>query len=215
MKFWTTVKEYIYPTQYTCMICQKEAAADENNICGVCRAGLQHFDSSLQRKDISELTAAFIYDDTISKAVWEFKYNGKVYIADTFAKLMRFNKDWDIDFVTAVPQTKQRFKYRGYNQSSELAKRISDIYGLHFEDDVLIKIKETPVQVNLTASERRRNLHGAFMAAKSCKDCSVLLIDDVVTTASTVDECARMLKKAGAKNVFVMTLCIAGKSLTV
>ncbi len=208
-------EKYIFPKQYTCMICFKEAVVDEDNICKQCRENLRHFDAFLSRRDIASMTSAFVYDDNINKAIWELKYNGKRYVADTLAKLMEISDEWCIDCVTAVPLTQKRLQFRGYNQSCELAKRISERYGLEFDENLLVKIKETPQQANLTASERRKNLRGAFAPTKSCEGRSILLIDDVVTTASTADECARMLKKAGAKNVYVLSVCIAEKNVTV
>lgn len=209
------IKKYVFPKRYTCMICFNEAVVDENNVCSCCRKNLTRFNSVLKRKDIDEMTSMFIYDEKINRAIWGLKYNGQRYIAETLGSLMDIKEDWYIDCVTAVPLSPKRLRKRGYNQSAELAKKVCKRYGLKFDEELLKKIKETPAQANLTASERRKNLKGAFRVTKSCDGLCVLLIDDVVTTSSTVDECALMLKKAGAQKVYVLTACISGKTLAV
>ncbi len=112
-----------------------------------------------------------------------------------------------IDVVVPVPQTSKGLRGRGYNPAQLLASRVSKRFKKPLIRNHLVKIKETPPQIGLTKGQRRSNLKGAF--AVRDKDRfrvkSVLLVDDVYTTGATVRECARVLKRGGARAVKVWT----------
>jgi ComF family protein len=107
-------------------------------------------------------------------------------------------------FLTAVPLSGRRQRQRGFNQSAELAKELAKKLSIPLLDGCLIKVKNTASQVELSEKERKENVKGAFLVKKSAgvKDQKIILIDDVYTTGSTMEECARVLKKAGAKQVW-------------
>jgi len=138
-----------------------------------------------------------------------FKYEGKV-------KLGRFLSDLIIDrclppqfdIIVPVPLHSKRLKERGFNQSFLLAHQINKKLSLPVIADDLQRIKWTRPQVELDWRERASNVKGAFTLIdnEEIKGKEVLLIDDVYTTGSTVNECARVLKKAGAKKVYVATV---------
>jgi len=111
---------------------------------------------------------------------------------------------WQNSVLMPIPLDRRKLKRRGYNQSEELAKELSKILEIPLVSDNLIKIKRTPSQMELPEKERRENVKNAFLCKnpKNLKGKKILLIDDVYTTGSTMEECVLILKKAGAKEVW-------------
>ncbi|MBU4274221.1 hypothetical protein KKE19_00175 [Patescibacteria group bacterium] len=103
-----------------------------------------------------------------------------------------------------IPLDKKKIKQRGYNQSEEIAKEISKIVKTPVLKNILVKIKSTPAQMELPREKRLENLKNVFACqnAKAIKNKKIFLIDDVYTTGATMEECARILKSAGAKEVW-------------
>ena len=111
---------------------------------------------------------------------------------------------WESSVFVPVPSEKSKEKERGYNQSAELAKEIAKTLPLPVITNNLIKIKKTAPQMKLSAAERAENLKGAFAIKKPAEIAGrkVFLVDDVYTTGSTMAECAKILKEAGAKQIW-------------
>ena len=107
-----------------------------------------------------------------------------------------------------IPLHKQRQNWRGFNQSSLLAKEISKKFNLTCVESALIRIENTTPQAHLGKEERLQNIRGKFAVKEpfSLINKQIVLIDDVWTTGSTMKECAKVLKKAGAKEVWGWTL---------
>ena len=140
------------------------------------------------------------------------KFGNKKYISAELAKMMTdtfIEEEMCADVVTFVPMTAKEIKERGYNQSELLAEEVAKRLNLPITSTVL-KIKETDKQKRLTAKERRENLKGVFAVADktAIKGKRILLVDDVITTGATVNECSAVLKKAGATKVSSLTACI-------
>jgi ComF family protein len=106
-------------------------------------------------------------------------------------------------FLVPVPLSKKKLKWRGFNQAEEIAKELSNFLKIPLISDCLIKMKETKDQVELSEKERRENVKGVFFVKNKEKiwGKDVLLVDDVFTTGSTMEEAARVLKEAGAKKI--------------
>ncbi len=113
------------------------------------------------------------------------------------------------DAVVPIPLSIKGLRERGFNQSLLLSKVISDNRKIPLLMDRLVKIRETPPQIGLSAKERSKNLKGAFSMKKNVQGMKLLLVDDVMTTGATARECARQLLKAGADEVAVLTLARA------
>jgi ComF family protein len=114
-----------------------------------------------------------------------------------------------VDLVLPVPLHRRVERERGFNQSALLGKMVADEKGLPFSTGVIRKIKPTPPQSSLGREERKKAVTGAFAAKNEKRPLAgkkVLLIDDVLTTGATANECARVILAAGAKEVFVFTL---------
>ena len=104
-----------------------------------------------------------------------------------------------------VPLHRKRYNWRGFNQSFLLARSVGDKFGAAVREDILLRIRDTkPQSKTKSEEERRKNISGAFRCVRSedVSDKNVILIDDVCTTSATLNECAKELKGAGAKNVW-------------
>jgi ComF family protein len=145
--------------------------------------------------------------------VHSLKYEGLWTISDWFANqmfrvLLQGKTLAGVDVVTAVPLHRVRRRERGYNQSDLIAKALASRMGKPFTDKALVRTCYTTSQTLLDRRERRKNLIGAFKAAKKgIKGRSFLLVDDVFTTGTTVNEASKVLLNEGARDVFVMTAC--------
>ena len=109
-----------------------------------------------------------------------------------------------------VPLHSRRLAWRGYNQSRELARLLSRRRGLPIRQEALRRVRRTVPQMELDRAERAENIRGAFAASPQLlTGCTVLLVDDIMTTGSTLEECARMMRSAGAVQVHVLVLARA------
>lgn len=117
---------------------------------------------------------------------------------------------WPADVMIPVPLGKKRLKERGYNQVALVARPLAFQLGLRYDPDALWKRRETRTQVGLTASQRSENVQDAYQAdSKVVKHKSVLIMDDVATTGSTISACTAALLSAGAQEVYVLTIARA------
>jgi len=156
--------------------------------------------------------APLAYDDHSRGLVLGFKHGGRPDWVDRCAAWMqRCAPDWlaDADALVPVPLHWRRLWSRRYNQSLLLARALGRRSGVPVDADSLLRRKPTPSQAGQSAGARRRNVAGAFFVARpeSVRDRQLILIDDVLTTGATANACARQLKRAGAKTVYLMTLC--------
>lgn len=154
-----------------------------------------------------------VYQDVLIKIIHEFKFNNKPYIGKhlsyKLAKLIENEDDFrNADLIISVPLHRNKERKRGYNQSYLLAKELSKIMKIKLLKDVLYKVKDTESQSLKSMKERRKNIRGSFLIKNEgkIKEKSVILVDDVLTTGSTVNECSRILRHAGAKKVYVLTV---------
>lgn len=113
-------------------------------------------------------------------------------------------KDFEDFLIVAIPLHKERENWRGFNQAEELAKELSLFFRIPLLKDVLIKIKKVPPQVELNKKEREENVKNAFELKNPQKILGrkIFLVDDIYTTGATMEECANVLKKGGAKEVW-------------
>jgi ComF family protein len=180
-------------------------------------------------KSLSGLYFALSYKENnlAKKLIYNFKYQPYVKeLAKTLSGLLiehfiitNKNTDdvWENSVLIPIPLDKNKLKRRGYNQSEELAKELSKILQIPVISDILIKTKITKPQMELSKAEREKNIKNAFLIknpeqirqlAGSRK--KIFLVDDVYTTGSTMEECARVLKEAGAKQIWGIALAREG-----
>lgn len=155
--------------------------------------------------------SAFAYDESSKNLILSFKFHDKTENAKILAQMMFVaGKDIfaaGIDVIMPVPLHYTRLIKRRYNQSALLANELSKLSGIRADNMSLIRHKKTRPQVELSGMERQRNVRDVFSvkSPEKVKGRRVLLIDDVLTTGATLRECARALRKAGAKSVDTLT----------
>ncbi|MFH1036850.1 MAG: ComF family protein [Patescibacteria group bacterium] len=183
-------------------LCEKPQRLAEAGKCRNCR-----------KKQLDGLYFAISYQNNLVKnLIRQFKYEPYIKeLAVPLALLIitHFNliqKQFPVEnyIMIPVPLTKKKMKQRGFNQSEELAKEISENLGIPVVTECLLKIKETPPQMELSAEERMENIKGVFAIKndEKLKNKKIFLVDDVYTTGSTMEEAAGVLKKYGAKEVW-------------
>jgi competence protein ComFC len=154
-----------------------------------------------------------VFDSPVQDALHTLKYRRNVGIGDALASQMSefiLSLNWDIQVLVPVPLGKKRFRERGYNQVGLIAQPLAYRIGLQYEPKALWKTRDTRSQVGLSVLQRRENVHDAYQAnPESVKRRSVLLMDDVATTGSTIQACATALLLAGARNVYALTIARA------
>ena len=155
--------------------------------------------------------AEFQYRGVIADAVKNLKYHNKKYLAEYLSNFLFdvfVRSEFPCDVVIPAPISEKSLKQRGFNQTELLCSSFEDA-GFCVDSTCLIKRLETQNQVALNYKDRQTNLVGAFKVANknAVKNKNVLLVDDIFTTGATVSEISNTLKNAGAKSVFVVTLC--------
>lgn len=205
-----------YPPK--CIYCQKVLKSDEI-LCDKCSNEFKVEpivrDFDLFDGIVFKVVSAFSYDGKVKEAICDFKFKNKLDYAKYFAKsivetLEKTNNIRDFEYICFVPMAKDHKKERGYNQAEILAKSIGKILKLPFKN-VLFKAKITKIQHKLSRDERIINVKGAYgvLNKEEVKGKKILLCDDIITTGSTVKECATTLYNACAKNV--LAVCIASR----
>lgn len=176
-------------------------AYSPGHTCGPCRERLPRFDRAL---------SPYRYDGVLEQAIRLFKYRRKDALADPLADLMLVWADRlpPVDVVMPVPLHPARLRAREFNQSLLLANRIARRLGLPLSFERLERVRETRPQTELDRADRARNVRRAFAVRdpEGLEGRRVLLVDDVLTTGATVNDCARALRRAGAASVCVLTL---------
>ncbi len=160
-----------------------------------------------------ELICLCKYSGIIKECLIKFKFYEKVSCYRTLSKLMsvkikKVSNSKKYDMIMSVPLHRKKQKLRGYNQSLLISRSISGEIGIPEQSSFLKKVRETESQSLLTRDRRYLNVKAAFEVRKTekIKGRSVLLIDDIFTTGSTINECASVLKRAGASRVTAMVI---------
>ena len=203
-----------------CGICNKLGTI---YICKSCYKGLKIQEENkidkYENKFFSEHFWIFKYKNKIREKIIDYKFNDKSYVYTTFVEIIlmdeiaiQFVKKFDV--IIPVPIHKKRYKQRGYNQSELIAKALAKhIKNIEYSGDILKKVKNIRAQSTLDKLERLTNISGAYeINYKKIKDVNdlknkkILLFDDVYTTGSTVNECAKVLNEITNKEIGVFTI---------
>jgi len=145
----------------------------------------------------------FSYKNKLLKnAIHVFKYKFVKDLAKPLAKLLEQKINFDYDFIVPVPLHSKRLRWRGFNQAELLAKQINQSKTIN----ALAKTKNTKPQIMLSQDQRKQNIKNSFKCICDLTNKKILLIDDVQTTGSTLEECKKALLQAGAKQVKCLTL---------
>ena len=207
IKCWSNVVFIISPF---CAVCSKPFFNPILNdyadtlICTECQEKTLYFKKCL---------SLGIYQDYLKNIIQLFKFHNQPYIGKflgtKLASLINNNHEFlDADIIIPVPLQKMREKKRGYNQSLILAQALSRCVQIPISKNCLKRQGNRPPQSNLSMKERKLNVRGHFLVTnqKQITKKRILLIDDVFTTGSTLNECARVLRHAGATEILAITL---------
>lgn len=226
MKITEAVLNFLFPPK--CIFCSRllwRGDGDAKYVCHMCRNELPYTSlSTCETKGnyFSVCVSPFFYRDHVRNAILRLKFSRNEnlarpmghYIAGCISTLQTANRiQTEFDIVTWVPLSRKRKNRRGFDQACLLAEQVSKELSISFAR-CLKKIKHTTAQSTLKGSEERRsNISGAYRV-NSTSDLSgkkILLIDDVITTGSTLSECSRILIEAGAESVTCATFAKAGE----
>ncbi len=207
---------------YHCIVCREmrdknKCSLTDNNIC-ICKDCTDKLDrySSVAvykgGKDYVFLITGYPYKGLLKRAFSLFKFYGEWAYGELFGIMMAERikpviQDIDIDLVLSVPLSRERLIERGYNQSSIIAKRVSEEIKIPHCEDAILRVKNTKKQSLLGKFERIENMKNAFLAREDIiKGKNILLIDDIFTLGVTMNECAGEIMKKGANSVVGATL---------
>ena len=189
-----------------CRACGLPFQCGQDHLCGKCLTKPYAFDLA---------RAAFHYRMPVISCISSLKFNGALTGVSTLANLARSSSGYrDMqkpDLILPVPLHNKRLRTRGFNQAIILAKACFPELKTCISTSLLFRNRPTPPQTNLSGSQRRKNLSGAFSVRhpELLQGKHILLFDDVFTTGSTVHECAKVLRKTGVKRIEVFTLARA------
>ena len=170
-------------------------------------------DTRNQEKNFDELLYVFRYEGLARQNILKYKFKESSYLYKMFVNFMLKNQKFfenikKYDTIVPVPISKKRFLERGYNQSYLIAREIAKKVGIKFENKIIKKTKNIIEQSKLNKEDREKNIIGVYETENIHKisDKKVLLLDDIITTGSTANECARMLLTAKPKKIGVLTI---------
>ncbi|MGJ8683071.1 MAG: ComF family protein [Nonlabens sp.] len=216
----------LYPE--LCMGCESPLSTGENLICTTCHGHLPltNFHKTSDEKmrelfyariNVEHVTSLFYYEKigAVQHMMHELKYRGKEEISAYLGKWLATELSdhtgfQNIDVVIPVPVHPVRMKTRGYNQVSGFGKELAVVFGARFRESVLIKTKNTINQAKLNQSKRSDETQSPYELAETIPEGShVLLVDDVVTTGTTLVLCARELLKIPGVKISIATMAIS------
>lgn len=150
------------------------------------------------------------FEGPLREGLHSLKYHQNIGLGDFFSPFLISiveNRQWNPDLVVPVPISKSRRKTRGYNQSELLSRPLARYFHLPHEHEAFIRVKDTESQIQLSAEDRFRNMDDAFFGNPAkLKGKSILVIDDIITTGATMNQCAKALFKAGADKVYGLSV---------
>lgn len=174
-------------------------------------------EDSAQTCHLGNIYTPFYYAKPLSKAVLGLKYSQSGMAASALAPFMAkcLGQGEDLinrwDYIIPVPLTKRRQRERGYNQALLLAREVSKLAGIEILDNMLVRIKQTKPQQDMTPDERIENQKNAFELGyntekESLTGKKILIVDDVITSGATLNECAKILRTAGAEHIDALAI---------
>lgn len=220
--FYETIIDLVYPPY--CLFCQSDLNEGKDLYCDRCWDGLPSFptdhDIMNEIKDklrmpiyISDIKIIWEFKDNVQLIIHYFKYKNHRWlakkIASYMANLIKLEHSLkNIDTIVPVPLHRKRKRKRGYNQSALISRAISQNINVPVDEVNLQRVKNTKSQTKLNFAQRLENVIDAFHVkdTKKIKGKTILLIDDVITTGSTINACAKQLILSNAKEVFALSV---------
>ena len=197
-----------------CPFCRTILKDHEKTICARCARELPWTAGEAQKQKLRHVEACvspLFYEGDVRRSLLRYKFGGMSLYAPKYARLMEkciSENAMDFDLIAWVPVSRKRLKKRGYDQAMLLAQELSASLRIPCPQ-LLVKTADNPPQsVTGSAEKRRSNVSGVYRVVDPflIKDQNVLIVDDIVTTGATLNECARVLKAAGAKKIYAAAL---------
>lgn len=192
-----------------CPECIDNAYIIGNDICSICGRDINGCDCGNKKMEFNSCIAPFYFTDNIKDAIYKLKFSKSPYNAKVLSDLMtdrvrELYSSIEFDLIIFVPMHPKKILIRGYNQVEYLAKYISKNLDIPLYSNILYKSSLHESQHKTKGSERFENIKDTFTTKNNyiIKDKTILVVDDIFTTGSTLNEVAKTLKTAGAKNIY-------------
>lgn len=194
-----------YITGAKCLKCGKGVENSEIEYCYDCTRTKHVYDKG---------RGLYNHNGQTKKSLYDFKYKNKREYARAYGEELANNMkyeilSWNADVIMPVPLHKSKLRQRGYNQAELIAKELSRRVDIPMDNKLLKRSRRTKAQKELNDSDRKKNVKNAFIVdGNIVKYKKVILVDDIYTTGSTIDSCARALKEKGVEKVYYVSLSI-------
>ena len=198
-------EELPYITEPSCKKCGKQLSDERREYCLDCERKPHYYKQG---------KAIFSYQKGMKLSMYRFKYSKRLEYASFYARCSKERmQSWivyhNIDVIVPIPMYKHKQRKRGYNQAEIFAKTLGEYLELPVATNLVRRIKNTVPQKELNDRQRKDNLKGAFqLQSNIVKYKKILLVDDIYTTGSTMDEVAKCFFEAGVEEVYFVTVCI-------
>lgn len=213
-KLFKDLLEFVYPPY--CILCEAKLEPENKLVCGNCWERLGN--SSTIETFISKqrILALYPYSADVRTIIHNLKYLDKTHLAVNLGSSIgtvisedKTIRKWDL--LIPIPLHKVKQRSRGFNQSELIVDAIAEVSSIKKDNSILIRHRYTRNQAALPMKERAANVKGAFSVVykSKIKGMKIILVDDVITTGSTMLECIKTLKEAGAKEVVALSAAIA------
>ena len=224
----SSILDFIYPPE--CPVCHNLIEDEPYPVCSVCLGRMKPLEENEQmRLDVPDIHSLHLntvgtlyrYNEPVRSIIHQFKYSGKKILCEPLGKKLAlfirrsipdhyFNEK---SVLVPVPLNHLKFIMRGYNQSALLAREVGRRLDIPLVEDILVRRRFTRTQTALDHKTRRMNIQEAFCLSKNdvFTDTHVIIIDDVITTGSTVTECARVISEDGCRAISIFGIASPGK----
>ena len=197
---------------FLCFMCQK--ILENEAVFGIDKYKKMEIEKNLEeRKYFDEHLYIFEYEGIIRRIILKYKFQDKAYLYKTFVNFLLKNENFfefikKYDTIIPVPISRKRRALRGYNQSELIVKEIANFTNLKNESNCLFKIRDVIEQSKLNKEERQKNIQGVYELKnkENLYKKKILLVDDIYTTGSTVNECSKILRRAKPKRIGIFTI---------
>lgn len=208
------IKSLLFPTKSLCYLCKDRTGKVQDFICSECMERLifLHKEVEIEEGKMNRTIYCLSYNKYLKEMVHGFKFNDKSYLykplGELILKTISHKEIFNIDLIAYIPIHRKKEALRGYNQSELLATYIGEKLNLPLSKNNLIKSKWTKEQNTLNRIERHKNLKDSFSIRNPDEFANkrILLIDDLITTGSTFNECTKLLIEARAESVTCLAL---------
>ena len=220
--FFEKLIRLVYPVK--CMVCDIILREDTSlYLCEPCKKTLPQYNKwlrkSIRMPCVDGTFAAYYYKNGVETAIHNMKFKNLPKLAQTMGSLIYEELKEEslpyFDYIIPVPMHPKKKRQRGYNQSELVAKATARFLEKEGRTDILLKARNTKPQIMLKREDRLKNLESAFTVNKTILDSiqgkHVLLVDDVLTTGTTINTCAKILKENGFTFVYALVIAIAEK----